>query len=204
MIHIPHILYRYIPYTPDIYTVFVSRLFLEILIKPRDPVASKPQFRLRKTHLGSHRALKKSIFHRTRGRSFKTTYPIPFPIFFSPPIPLFLLFPPPRSRFPTKHQTSPKPCVAAQERGQDPPSSPSTQVSPPTEAGRGWRGGTGGGSGTGGPRRCPALHGNPTCGAGKGKAAKVALKTSPSARRASLEAVCPPAVPAEKMHYYFY
>jgi len=132
-------------------------------------------------------------------RCFKTTYPIPFPAQFSSYSLIFAIFF--SSRLPTKHQTSPKPCVADQERVQDPPSPPSAPVSPPTRsrAGRGEL--------TGGPRRprrCPALHGNPTCAAGKGKAAKVELKTSPSARRASLEAVCPPAVPAGKMQYYYY
>lgn len=129
---------------------------------------------------------------RTRGRSFlNPTHPIPFPIF----SPLFLYFcssPPPA--FPLNTNPALNPVEQLRRRSRVHPHHPQ-----PRSRRQPKPGGVFGGGGKWDPRRCPTLPGTPTCAAGKGKAAKAELKAS--ARRASLEAACPPAVPAEKMHY---
>lgn len=154
MIHVPHILHSYIPYTSDIYTVFVSRLLLKILIEP----SRKPSFYFDPTLIWVTPCTEKKKNNtssvRMGVRCFKTTYPIHIPI--PPPPPnfffFFLLFSPPP--LPTKPRSSPKRCGFRSPRPR-----PALAAS---EAERG-----AGSRGPDGPRRLPALHGNPTCAAGK-------------------------------------
>lgn len=149
MIHVPHILHSYIPYTSDIYTVFVSRLLLKILIEP----SRKPSFYFDPTLIWVTPCTEKKKTHLPCGWGSgalrrRTPSTSPFPL----PPPFFLLFSPPP--LPTKPRSSPKRCGFRSPRPR-----PALAAS---EAERG-----AGSRGPDGPRRLPALHGNPTCAAGK-------------------------------------
>lgn len=99
MIHVPHILHSYIPYTSDIYTVFVSRLLLKILIEP----SRKPSFYFDPTLIWVTPCTEKTKTHlpcgwgsgALRRRTPSTSlFPLPPPNFF---FFFFAIFPSPAS-----------------------------------------------------------------------------------------------------------
>lgn len=106
MIHVPHILHSYIPYTSDIYTVFVSRLLLKILIEP----SRKPSFYFDPTLIWVTPCTEKKTTHlpcgwgsgALRRRTPSTSlFPLPPQFFF-----FFCYFPLPR--FPRSPEAAPR------------------------------------------------------------------------------------------------
>lgn len=142
MIHVPHILHSYIPYTSDIYTVFVSRLLLKILIEP----SRKPSFYFDPPHIWVTPCTEKKPTSSVRMgvRCFKTTYPIHIPI--PPPPPFFFaIFPSPASHEAPKQPqkvrislSSPSPCSrrlrsragSREQRPRRPPTAPGAARKP--------------------------------------------------------------------------